>query len=72
MLDDESLKAVAGELEITLELANSQLRGEAPETYQLNRTLQEVEAAARALREFLDLLETKPEALISGKDKVDP
>ena len=72
LLDDESLKAVAGELEITLELANSQLRGEAPETYQLNRTLQEVEAAARALREFLDLLETKPEALISGKDKVDP
>ena len=44
-----------------------QLEGDSTETYQLVVTLQEVEAAARALREFLDLMETKPESLIRGK-----
>ena len=67
ILEADSTRAVAGELQNTLAAATFQLKGESTESYQLVTTLQEVEAAARALREFLDLLEVKPESLIRGK-----
>jgi hypothetical protein len=35
--------------------------------YQLQATLQELESAALAIREFFDLMERNPESLISGK-----
>jgi len=49
--------------------ARYQLQGETPEIHQLGKTLKEVESAARALREFLDTLEKKPESLIRGKSE---
>ena len=35
--------------------------------YELGGALREVEAAARALREFLDYLDRNPEAILQGK-----
>jgi len=67
ILEKDSTLAVPDELKNALAAASFQLEGESPESYQLITTLKEVEAAARALREFLDLLEVKPEALIRGK-----
>ena len=67
ILERESTLAVPDELQRTLAAARFQLQGESTESYQLVTTLKEVEAAARALREFLDLLEVKPESLIRGK-----
>jgi len=56
-------------MENTLAAARSQLEGRSPEVYQLGLTLKEIESAARALREFLDFLETKPEGLLQGKSR---
>lgn len=67
ILEDEGIREIPGELKSTLAAARFQLQGESTEAYQLGRTLKEVESAARALREFLDLLEQKPESLIRGK-----
>jgi len=67
ILEKDSTRAIPDELKNTLAAARFQLQGESTESYQLVTTLKEVEAAARALREFLDLLEIKPEALIRGK-----
>jgi paraquat-inducible protein B len=67
ILEKDSTLAVPDELKNTLAAARFQLQGESTESYQLVTTLKEVEAAARALRGFLDLLEVKPEALIRGK-----
>ena len=67
ILEKDSTLAVPDELQQTLAAARFQLQGESTETYQLVTTLKEVEAAARALREFLDLMEAKPESLIRGK-----
>jgi paraquat-inducible protein B len=67
ILEKDSTLAVPDELQQTLAAARFQLQGESTETYQLVTTLKEVEAAARALREFLDLMEVKPESLIRGK-----
>jgi paraquat-inducible protein B len=67
ILEKDSTLAIPDELKNALAAASFQLEGESPESYQLLTTLKEVEAAARALREFLDLLEVKPEALIRGK-----
>ncbi len=67
ILEKDSTLAVPDELQQTLAAARFQLEGESTETYQLVSTLKEVEAAARALREFLDLMEAKPESLIRGK-----
>jgi len=63
----ERLAGVLKEAESTLSAANNQLRGETVQMYQLQATLEEVESAAAALREFFDYLERNPEALISGK-----
>jgi paraquat-inducible protein B len=67
ILEDEGIREIPEELKSTLAAAKFQLHGESTEAYQLNRTLKEVESAARALREFLDALEKKPESLIRGK-----
>ncbi len=71
ILEDEGIREIPGELKSTLAAAKFQLQGESTEAYQLGRTLKEVESAARALREFLDLLEQKPEALIRGKQNLE-
>lgn len=67
ILEDEGIREIPEEIKDTLAAAQFQLQGDSPQVYQLGRTLKEVESAARALREFLDLLEVKPESLIRGK-----
>jgi paraquat-inducible protein B len=67
ILESDNFNEIPGELKSTLAAARFQLQGESAEAYQLGRTLKEVESAARALREFLDLMEQKPESLIRGK-----
>jgi paraquat-inducible protein B len=67
LLEKESTQEVTEELNKTLAAARYQLEGESTGSYQLVTTLKEVETAARSLREFLHLLEVKPEALIRGK-----
>jgi paraquat-inducible protein B len=67
ILEDEGIRSIPDELQSTLAAARFQLQGDSAEAYQLGRTLKEVESAARALREFLDFLERKPESLIRGK-----
>lgn len=63
----EELSATLETAEATLEAARLQLRGDSTQVYQLQSTLQEIEGAASALREFFDYLERNPEALIKGK-----
>jgi paraquat-inducible protein B len=55
--------------EQTLMAVRLQLRGDSEQAYQLQSTMREVELAATALRDFFDLLERNPEALIRGKKK---
>ncbi|MDX1556878.1 MAG: MlaD family protein, partial [Xanthomonadales bacterium] len=62
----ERLAIVMEETEHTLAAAKDQLRGESVQMYQLQLTLEEIESAAFALREFFDLMERNPEALLSG------
>ncbi len=69
ILEDEGIREIPEELNSALAAAKFQLQGESAEAYQLNRTLKEVESAARALREFLDTLEKKPESLLRGKSE---
>ena len=69
ILEDEGIREIPKELNSALAAAKFQLQGESAEAYQLNQTLKEVESAARALREFLDTLEKKPESLIRGKSE---
>jgi paraquat-inducible protein B len=64
----EKLVATLDEAQGALAAAKLQLRGETGESYQLGKTLMEVERAARAMRELLDYLERNPEALLQGKD----
>lgn len=71
ILEDEGIREIPEEIKDTLAAAQFQLQGDSPQAYQLGRTLKEVESAARALREFLDLLEIKPESLIRGKSNKD-
>ncbi len=63
----DELVRLMNEAEMTLVAAKEQLEGDTIQMYQLQSTLQEVENAALSLREFFDLLERKPESLISGK-----
>ena len=70
----ETALPVLAQLDSTLEAAEEaldsvqlQLRGDSQQAYQLQATLQEVETAATALREFFDYLERNPQALIRGK-----
>ena len=47
--------------------ANGALEQDAPAMQRLNRTLDELDAALRSLREFTDMLSRRPEVLIRGK-----
>jgi len=61
------LSSVVTEVEQTLAAAKEQMRGESVQMYQLEATLNELEGAAIAIRQFFDYLERNPEALLSGK-----
>jgi paraquat-inducible protein B len=63
----DQLVGVMTQAEQTLEAAKDQLQGDSVQMYQLQATLQELESAALAIREFFDLMERNPESLISGK-----
>jgi paraquat-inducible protein B len=63
----ERITATLDQAEQALAAASIQLRGESAEVYQLDKTLREVEGAARSMREFLDYLERNPEAILQGK-----
>ena len=52
---------------VTLERANAFLQPDAPVLYQLNKSLTDVSAAARALRSLAEDLERNPSILIRGK-----
>jgi paraquat-inducible protein B len=53
--------------ELVIVSAKQQLRSESGQMYQFRATLEEVESAALALREFFDYLERHPESLLGGK-----
>jgi len=67
-----ALKRLAGaldEAEQTLAAAKSQLKGDSEQFYQLGTTLDELERAARSVREYFDYMERNPEAFLQGKSK---
>jgi paraquat-inducible protein B len=63
------LSATLDEAQSVLAAAKMQLRGDSMQGYELGGALREIEAAARALREFLDYLDRNPEAILQGKKK---
>ena len=66
------LKRLAGaldEAEQTLAAAKSQLKGDSEQFYQLGTTLDELERAARSVREYFDYMERNPESVLQGKSK---
>jgi paraquat-inducible protein B len=69
---DSTLAALEGVLtssEQTLIEVRDQLSGDSVQMYQLESTLDQVESAARAIREFFDYVERNPEALLRGKNE---
>lgn len=65
-----ALKRLAGaldEAEQTLKAAKSQLRGDSEQAYRLGTTMDELERAARSVREFFDYMERNPESILRGK-----
>ena len=63
----EALNDALGEAEQALEAAKVQLRGDSVQASQLERTLEEIERAARAVNNFFDYIERNPESLLRGK-----
>ena len=63
----KSLDAALIHAEQTLAIAKKQLSGDSEQFYQLDTTIEELERAARSIREFFDYIERNPEALIRGK-----
>jgi len=63
----ERIAGTLDEAQGALAAAKFQLRGDSKQGYELGAALREVEAAARAMREFLDYLDRNPEALLRGK-----
>jgi paraquat-inducible protein B len=57
------------EAEQALSVARSQLEGDSEQLYRLTSTLDELERAARSVREFFDYLERNPESMLRGKSK---
>lgn len=53
--------------EETLVTARNRLRGDSEQLYRLSETLDELEGAARSIREFFDYIERNPEALLRGR-----
>jgi paraquat-inducible protein B len=69
----EELRRPLATADMVLKSANGTLLGRnAPLQHDLRDTLQEVSQAARSLRVFLDYLDRHPEALIRGKNEVQP
>ena len=64
-----ALKDVLISSEETLIEVRDQLSGDSVQMYQLESTLDQVESAARAIREFFDYVERNPEALLRGKNE---
>jgi len=65
-----ALKRLAGalsEAEQTLAAAKSQLEGDSETAYRVGATLDELERAARSVREFFDYIERNPESVLRGK-----
>jgi paraquat-inducible protein B len=65
----ERLAAVLEEAEQTLTVAKSQLKGDSEQLYRLGETLDELERAARSVREFFNYLERNPESMLRGKSE---
>ena len=65
----ERLAAALDEAEQTLTVAKSQLKGDSEQLYRLGETLDELERAARSVREFFDYLERNPESMLRGKSE---
>ncbi len=63
----KQLVAALDEAEQTLSAAKSQLRGDSEQAYQLGATMDELERAARSVREFFDYMERNPESFLRGK-----
>ena len=61
------LAAALEEAEQTLNEARSQLKGDSDQLYRLGSTLDELERAARSVREFFDYMERNPESILRGK-----
>lgn len=57
------------EAERAIATARERFRGDSEQLYRLSATLDELERAARSMREFFDYLEQNPEALIRGKSE---
>ena len=69
-LDKEVMPEVSttlGEVRKTLDAADRLMASDSPTQLELRDTLREVSKAATALRQFADLLERQPEALLTGK-----
>jgi len=65
-----TLKRLSGaldEAEQTLAAAKTQLKGDSEAAYRLSETLDELERAARSVREFFDYMERNPESILRGK-----
>jgi paraquat-inducible protein B len=61
------LNAALEQAERTLGALGRQAAGDSPQIYQLEATLQELEDAASAMRQFFDSLERDPRALLRGR-----
>jgi paraquat-inducible protein B len=65
----QRLAGALDEAEDTLSVAKSQLKGDSEQFYRLGTTLDELERAARSVREFFDYMELQPESVLRGKSK---
>jgi paraquat-inducible protein B len=65
----QRLDTTLAEAEQTLSTARQRLRGDSEQLYRLSATLDELERAARAMRNFFDYIERNPEALLRGKSE---
>jgi paraquat-inducible protein B len=65
----QRLAGALDEAEDTLSVAKSQLKGDSEQFYRLGTTLDELERAARSVREFFDYMEVQPESVLRGKSK---
>lgn len=63
----ERLAGALDEAEQTIRAAKLQLSGDTEEAYQLSTTMDELERAARSVREFFDYMERNPESILRGK-----
>lgn len=63
----QQLVSALDEAEQTLQAAKSQLSGDSRQAYQLGTTMDELERAARSVREFFDYMERNPESILRGK-----